>query len=273
MVALSPRVTGALLSTALAVTTLALVPATASAAVPAAAAPAAALAAAPPAAVALAAARPAAAAAPPVLRLKSSGPAVRVLQRTLKVSPANGYFGYLTKRAVVAFQKRMGLPVTGVVGARTWAKLGTRASRDAARGAAPAAAAVGAGGKVCPTRNWSWGDGFGAGRGNHSHQGLDMMGSRGTPIYAVEAGVVIREGRQRNGALRIVLQGASGAKYFYGHMSRDLVGAGSRVSAGQVIGLMGDSGSPGAVHLHFEYWPSGRESAAVNPASFIRSVC
>ena len=36
---------------------------------------------------------------------------------------------------------------------------------------------------------------------------------------------------------------------------------------------MGDTGSPGAVHLHFEYWRSGGESAAVNPASLLRSLC
>jgi lysostaphin len=99
------------------------------------------------------------------------------------------------------------------------------------------------------------------------------MGARGSSIVAIEDGVVIREGRQSNGALRIVLQGRSGAKFYYGHMMKDLVHSGSRVKRGQVIGLMGDTGSPGAVHLHFEYWPSGRESAAVNPAALLRSVC
>ena len=107
----------------------------------------------------------------------------------------------------------------------------------------------------------------------HSHQGMDLMGRRGMPILAIEDGVVIREGRQSNGALRIVLQGRSGSKFFYGHMSKDLVHAGSRVKRGQVIGLMGDTGSPGAVHLHFEFWRSGGESAAVNPAPLLRAIC
>jgi murein DD-endopeptidase MepM/ murein hydrolase activator NlpD len=36
---------------------------------------------------------------------------------------------------------------------------------------------------------------------------------------------------------------------------------------------MGDTGSPGQVHLHFEYWRSGGESAAVDPEELITSVC
>ncbi len=100
-----------------------------------------------------------------------------------------------------------------------------------------------------------------------------MPGRRGSAIVAIEDARVLREGRQSNGALRIVLQGSSGAKFYYGHMDKDLVRPGQRVARGQKIGLMGDSGSPGAVHLHFEYWRSGGESAAVDPAALLRSIC
>jgi murein DD-endopeptidase MepM/ murein hydrolase activator NlpD len=51
------------------------------------------------------------------------------------------------------------------------------------------------------------------------------------------------------------------------------VRAGQRVTRGQVIGLMGDSGSPGAVHLHFEYWKSGGESDAVDAEPLLRKLC
>jgi murein DD-endopeptidase MepM/ murein hydrolase activator NlpD len=51
------------------------------------------------------------------------------------------------------------------------------------------------------------------------------------------------------------------------------VRGGDRVLAGQVIATMGDSGSAGAVHLHFEYWKSGRESAAINPKRLISRIC
>ena len=85
--------------------------------------------------------------------------------------------------------------------------------------------------------------------------------------------VIDRTKLQSNGARQIVMKGESGSKFYYGHMDKVLVKGGQRISAGEVIGLMGDTGSPGAVHLHFEYWKSGGESAAVDPAPLITRVC
>ena len=128
-------------------------------------------------------------------------------------------------------------------------------------------------GRACPTRAFDIGDGWGADRGRRSHKGLDLSAKRGTPIYAVESGRINRTKKQSNGALQIVLKGKRGPKYYYGHMDKVFVKTGQRVRAGQVIGLMGDTGSPGAVHLHFEFWKSGLESAAINPAKLVRKLC
>jgi murein DD-endopeptidase MepM/ murein hydrolase activator NlpD len=103
--------------------------------------------------------------------------------------------------------------------------------------------------------------------------GIDLMDSRGAPIRAVEDGRINRTKKQSNGALQIVLRGISGSMYYYGHMDDVLVKGGQPVEAGDVIGTMGDTGSPGAVHLHFEFWRSGGESAAVDPAELIKRVC
>ena len=129
------------------------------------------------------------------------------------------------------------------------------------------------GNRVCPTKNFAIGDGWGVARGSRKHKGIDLSAARGTPIFAVEAGRVHRTKLQANGALQIVLKGNSGSKFYYGHMDEVFVSGGERVLAGQVIATMGDTGSPGSVHLHFEYWKSGRESAAVNPARLIRRIC
>lgn len=128
-------------------------------------------------------------------------------------------------------------------------------------------------GKVCPTKNFWLGAGWGADRGKRSHKGMDMAAKRGTPIFAVESGRINRTKRQSNGALQIVLRGKSGSMYYYGHMDKVVIKGGQKVKKGQVIGKMGDSGSPGEVHLHFEYWKSGRESAAINPVKFLKRVC
>jgi peptidoglycan hydrolase-like protein with peptidoglycan-binding domain len=57
------------------------------------------------------------------LTIGSSGADVSALQAKLGVSPASGYFGSLTKAAVVVFQTANGVPGTGYVGALTRAKL------------------------------------------------------------------------------------------------------------------------------------------------------
>jgi murein DD-endopeptidase MepM/ murein hydrolase activator NlpD len=128
-------------------------------------------------------------------------------------------------------------------------------------------------GRVCPTKNFWVGAGWGAPRGKRSHMGIDLGGKRGTPIFAIERGRIDRTKKQSNGSLQIVMKGRSGSKFYYGHMDKVLVRSGQKVRRGQVIGLMGDTGSPGAVHLHFEYWKSGGESDAINPRKLIRQVC
>lgn len=158
-------------------------------------------------------------------------------------------------RTLVAFVSAVGL-------------LATAAITPLAAQAAPSP-----GQRVCPTEDFWVGAGWGADRGKRQHMGIDLGGKRGTPIYAIEKGVIDRTKLQSNGSLQIVMRGRSGAKFYYGHMDKVLIKGGQRVEAGDVIGLMGDTGSPGAVHLHFEYWRSGGESDAVDPAELIASVC
>lgn len=59
-----------------------------------------------------------------VLRYGARGPAVVAVQRALRVSPASGWFGPATRRAVIAFQGAHGIPRTGNVGPLTWRALG-----------------------------------------------------------------------------------------------------------------------------------------------------
>jgi len=71
-----------------------------------------------------AAAKPVVAApAKPTLKVGSKGANVKVLQKKVGVT-ADGAFGPITKKAVMAFQKKHGLPETGVVDSATWDALG-----------------------------------------------------------------------------------------------------------------------------------------------------
>lgn len=218
----------------------------------------------------------------PVLEPGAEGKAVAFLQFKLQTKKT-GWYGPLTLAAVTQYQESRGLPAKGYVGALTWRAILTGATPVAPASSSGSTRSSGSSrsvvrapvtaGKVCPAPGAAFGSGWGAQRSGHLHQGVDLVARRGTPILAVESGYILRAGVQSNGAIRIVQQGASGPKYFYGHMDSITVGAGSRVSRGQVIGYMGDTGSPGAVHLHFEYWPSGRESAAVDPYPLLKSLC
>jgi murein DD-endopeptidase MepM/ murein hydrolase activator NlpD len=212
---------------------------------------------------------PAFAADAPELRTGSKGEAVKVLQKALGVKPASGYFGPVTRIAVEELQTDNGLEPTGVVGPETWSLLG----RDIAREASQADETFGdkqIDGRYCPAVDFRWGEGLGAGR---NHMGFDLLGTRGTPIYAVDAGRVTRSGYQGNGALVLDITDKKGSMWFYGHFDKIYVGQGDTVKAGQLIGTMGDTGSPGAVHLHIELRPRGWSGSAQDAEPIIRKLC
>jgi len=245
----------------------------------------------------------------PVLEETDQGEAVAVVQRALGVKPATGYFGPVTAKAVRQFQSDNGIPTTGVIATYTWGALGKELASRAATAHATYGTVFGpgvskskgnggsnsgggsnggsnssssggsnggAGGNgnlFCPVKNFYYGDGLGAPRpGGRSHAGLDLMGSRGEPIYAIDSGTVTRSGYQSNGSLILDITGSRGM-YFYGHFDKILVGYGDSVKAGQLIGYMGDSGSPGAVHLHLEVRPNGWSGGYEDPVPLIKSLC
>jgi len=133
--------------------------------------------------------------------------------------------------------------------------------------------AGGNGNLFCPVKNFYYGDGLGAPRpGGRTHAGLDLMGKRGEPIYAIDSGTVTRSGYQSNGSLILDITGSRGM-YFYGHFDKILFGYGDKVQAGDLIGYMGDTGSPGAVHLHLEVRPNGWSGGYEDPVPLIKSLC
>ena len=99
--------------------------------------------------------------------------------------------------------------------------------------------------------------------GSH-HDALDISGTGfGSPIYSAREGTVVsvNTGCPKNGYLGsscgsgygnyIIINHGSGYDIIYAHLSSVNVGVGSKVSRGQVIGAMGNSGSSTGTHLHF----------------------
>ena len=114
----------------------------------------------------------------------------------------------------------------------------------------------------------TWGDACSSGR---SHKGVDMWAEYGTPIVAVVSGSV-EENSGGAGGLGQYLTGDDGASYYYAHLA--WVEGSGRVSAGQVIGAVGDTGNAlgGPAHLHFEIHPGGW-GTAINPYSTVIAAC
>ena len=100
------------------------------------------------------------------------------------------------------------------------------------------------------------------------HNGVDLWcaGIYGKPIYATRDGVVSYTGWYGSGGWTVMVDHLDGFKSIYMHMTHFIVSEGDFVSAGQVIGYVGDSGGTTGPHLHFEVRYNG---AAVNPMNYI----
>ncbi len=111
-------------------------------------------------------------------------------------------------------------------------------------------------------------DDFGAGRSygyRRKHLGNDLMAPVGTPVVAVEGGVVEAAGWNQYGGWRVGIRSHDGKRYWYyahlrkGHPFATGVTQGAVVEAGQVIGYVGmtgysstpDTNGMSAPHLHF----------------------
>lgn len=94
-------------------------------------------------------------------------------------------------------------------------------------------------------------------------------------MYAVADGTITKVYNAANDKLAgngVRLMKADGTYFFYGHMLRlaDGIGLGTKVKAGQVIGLVGKTGGTTTPHLHFEIHPFGGE--AIDPTSAVDAV-
>jgi hypothetical protein len=132
-------------------------------------------------------------------------------------------------------------------------------------------------------------DDFGAPRPGGPHQGNDILAAKKSPAVAAEAGKVKYWTTSSSAGCMLYLYGESGTTYLYIHLNNDLtmrndnrgkcvkgtayaVKNGAKVSAGQQIAYVGDSGDAdgGSPHLHFEVHPGGGK--AVSPYPYLQKA-
>jgi len=101
----------------------------------------------------------------------------------------------------------------------------------------------------------------------YRHGGLDFHAEKGTPIYAVNDGIVAFSGEQWVAGKSICIDHGMSVFSKYAHLSQRRVDEGEQVKRGQIIALSGDSGGQKASpHLHLDIFVNGSH---VDPKDFM----
>lgn len=112
------------------------------------------------------------------------------------------------------------------------------------------------------------------------HEALDIPAPRGTPVYAVEDGRVVKLFSSKRGGLTVYqFDPTETYCYYYAHLDRYPKGLreGARIRRGDVVGYVGTTGNAPeqTPHLHFSIFKLGPEKkwwrgAAINPYLVLR---
>jgi murein DD-endopeptidase MepM/ murein hydrolase activator NlpD len=102
------------------------------------------------------------------------------------------------------------------------------------------------------------------------HTGIDVACPVGTDIIAVADGKIEKANWGSSYGVQLV-QKVEGGWVIYAHLSKALVKAGDKVTAGQHIAESGNTGNSSGPHLHFEMrdnirWSAGKD---INPAAIL----
>ncbi len=98
------------------------------------------------------------------------------------------------------------------------------------------------------------------------HWGMDFSAPTGTEIFSTGDGVISQVILSRGGyGKHVVIDHGFGYETLYGHMSKVDVRRGQKVKRGDIIGLVGNTGTSSAPHLHYEVIKDGKK---INPANF-----
>ena len=98
------------------------------------------------------------------------------------------------------------------------------------------------------------------------HTGMDFTAPVGTEIYATGNGVVNKIEKDGRGyGNNVIINHGYGYETLYGHMSKIIVRAGQKVSRGDLIGYVGNSGSSTGPHLHYEV---RKNNNPINPVNY-----
>jgi murein DD-endopeptidase MepM/ murein hydrolase activator NlpD len=107
---------------------------------------------------------------------------------------------------------------------------------------------------------------------NRKHEGQDIFAPKGTAVRSATDGVVVRVGPDRLGGNTVSVLGSGARDYYYAHLDRyaDRLHVGELVTAGEVIGYVGNTGNARGTppHLHFGVYTA---VGAINPMPLLKA--
>ena len=105
--------------------------------------------------------------------------------------------------------------------------------------------------------------------GSTFHNGVDLAWNEGSPVYSADGGIVTYAGWYGGGGNTVIIDHGNGIETVYMHMPHNgiKISKGSKVSQGQLIGCIGNTGISTGPHLHFEIRIKG---TPVDPLKYIK---
>ena len=113
---------------------------------------------------------------------------------------------------------------------------------------------------------------FGAARdrGARRHEGIDIFAPRDTPVVAVADGWIGAQTTNRLGGNVVWLWVPTArVSLYYAHLARQAVHPGDRVTAGDVVGYIGNTGNASTTRPHLHFGVYSTADGAVDPAPFV----
>ncbi len=114
-----------------------------------------------------------------------------------------------------------------------------------------------------------------------THKGTDVDARRGTPLVAIERGIILQTGWHWAGGFGVYLFGSrTHDVYYYAHLQwiNPRITRGATVEAGDLLGWVGSTGNAEMPHLHFGWMPDHgwdwiKLGLMENPYQLLSVVC
>ena len=107
------------------------------------------------------------------------------------------------------------------------------------------------------------------GGGYEGHDGIDILGAYGTPIFATSSGKAERAHYDPGYGNFVLIKSEQGYETVYAHLSKLAVKPNSQVEQGQLIGYMGSTGRSTGTHLHYSVYKNGK---ALDPKPYMEPI-